>query len=244
MSQDARSSRRFGQGVHVDRSHPHIFHRDYWTLKLIRESMMDFLEKYGPELRGGKALDFGAGDSPYGRFFQTTGAELLRADIKTSDTNVLQIGSDGRIPLKGENFRAVVSTQVLEHVPDVQRYLAEARRLLVPRGLLFISTHGAFILHGMPDDFRRWTTDGLRLELELAGFEVLELEPKLGILAMSSHLRSIALGGLTRRIPMTGWLRPVIYLIFNARMAVEQWLTPRSAMDAHPELLVAIARKS
>jgi hypothetical protein len=95
----------------------------------------------------------------------------------------------------------------------------------------------------MPDDFRRWTTVGLRHELEQAEFEVLEVEPKLGILATSSHLRSIAFGALTRRIPLTGWLRPIIYLVFNARMAVEQWLTPRSAMDAHPELLVAIARK-
>ena len=137
----------------------------------------------------------------------------------------------------------VLSTQVLEHVGDVQGYLREAHRLLRPGGLLFCSTHGAFILHRHPTDYRRWTVDGLRYELEQAGFAVERVEPKLGILATATHLRSIAIGGITRRVPLTGWLRPIIYGLFNARMAVEEWLTPRGVMEAHPELLFATARK-
>ena len=149
----------------------------------------------------------------------------------------------GRVPLEDGSVDAILSTQVLEHVADVQGYLREAHRLLRPGGVMFCSTHGAFILHRHPTDFRRWTIDGLRYELEQAGFAVERLEPRLGILAMSTHLRSITIGGLTRRIPLTGWLRPIIYGLFNARMAVEEWLTPRSVMEAHPELLFATACK-
>src|SRR5262249_60534862 len=82
-----------------------------------------------------------------------------------------------------------------------------------------------------------------RYELEQAGVAVERVEPKIGVLAMSTHMRAITYGGLTRRVPLTGWLRPIIYLLFNLRMGVEDWLTPRSVMEAHPELLLAVGRK-
>ena len=236
--------KRFGQGNEVDRARPHFFHRDYWPLKLIRREVEGFWAEHGAQLRGKRALDFGSGESPYVNPANAAGVELLSADIDPDDPGVLAIDrASGRVGLEDASVDAVLSTQVLEHVADVQGYLREAFRLLRPGGLMFCSTHGSFILHRHPTDFRRWTVDGLRYELEGAGFVVERVEPRLGILATSTHLRSIAIGGLTRRIPLTGWLRPVIYFLFNSRMAVEQWLTPRSAMEAHPELLFATARK-
>jgi len=243
MPQEQAITTRFGQANFVDRSQPHIFHRDYWTLRHLLHGAADFVSMHGAELRGGKALDLGAGTSPYAPLFINTGVTLLRADIQPSDPSVLAIDEEGRVPLADGSLDAVLSTQVLEHVADVQAYLREAHRLLRPGGLLYLSTHGAFILHRHPTDFRRWTVDGLKYELEQAGFRVERIVPRIGIMAMSTHLRSIAIGGLTRRIPLTGWLRPVIYLLFNLRMAVEERLTPQSVMEAHPELLLATARK-
>jgi SAM-dependent methyltransferase len=237
-----RMTSRFGQGQEFDRNRPHIFHRDYWALRVIREGVTNFVHHYGKEMRGGRALDFGAGDSPYGPVFAEAGVELLRADIEPGDASVLAIEA-GRVPLPDGGVHAVISTQVLEHVPDVAGYLREAWRLLRPGGLLYLSTHGAFILHRHPTDLRRWTTDGLCYELQQAGFAVERVEPKIGVLAMSTHMRAITFGGLTRRVPLMGWLRPIIYLLFNLRMGVEDWLTPRSVMEAHPELLLAVGRK-
>jgi SAM-dependent methyltransferase len=243
MSQDRVVTTRFGQANSVDRSQPHIFHRDYWTLRHLVSGAAGFVSTHGEELHGGKALDFGAGASPYAALFQNAGVTLQRADIRPDDPSVLAIDEQGRVPLADGSLDAVLSTQVLEHVADVQAYLREAHRLLRPGGLLYLSTHGAFILHRHPTDFRRWTIDGLKYELEQAGFRVEKIEPRIGIMAMSTHLRSITIGGLTRRIPLTGWLRPLIYFLFNLRMAVEEWLTPKSVMEAHPELLLATARK-
>lgn len=234
---------RYGQGNDVDRSRPHIFHRDYWILRKLTEGIARFLAAY-PELRGQRALDFGAGQSPYDPTVAAAGIELLKADIGNEDPAILAISPNGRVPLPDDSVAAVFSTQVLEHVPEVQAYLREAHRLLAPNGLLYLTTHGAFILHRHPTDLRRWTIDGLRYELEQAGFKVESLEPHIGILAMSTHLRAITLGGLTRRIPLTGWLRPLIYLVYNIRMAVEDVLTPKSVMESHPELLFATARKN
>ncbi len=236
-------ARRFAQANDVDRDQPHWFHRDYWPLRFIRRGVLDFLAQHADALRGRRALDFGAGDSPYAQHFAARGIELLRADVGTPRPGVVQIDEQGRTPLPEGFVHAVVSTQVLEHVADVQTYLREAHRVLAPDGLLYLSTHGAFILHRHPTDFRRWTVDGLRLELEAAGFVVENMTPRLGMLACATHLRAIALGGLTRRVPGTGWLRPIIYGLANVRMAVEERLTPGSAMEAHPELLLTTARK-
>lgn len=234
---------RFGQGIHVDRLRPHVFHRDYWPLRVIRDEVAAFARRHAGELAGRTVLDFGAGVSPYAPLLEKVGAKVLRADLEPVYENDLRIGDDGRVPLGDGSVRAVISTQVLEHVPDVAPYLAEAHRLIEPGGLLFLSTHGAFIRHGAPSDYRRWMTDGLRHELRQAGFVVESVTPRIGILATSSHLRSITFGGVTHRIPGAGWLRPLIYLFFNARMAVEEMVTPASVMDAQPELLFAVARK-
>jgi SAM-dependent methyltransferase len=240
---DVSVKRRLGQGNAVDRNRPHWFHRDYWPLYWIRQAVRDFLREQGREFQNGCVVDFGAGESPYSADFQRLNSRLILADINPTDPNCLAISSDGRVPLDEGSVDAVLSTQVLEHVADPQAYLSEAHRLLRANGLLLLTTHGAFILHRVPTDYRRWTVDGLTLELESAGFEVCSLRCRITMLAMATHLRSIAIGGLLRRIPVLGLIRPMVYLWFNVQMALEQWLTPHSIADAHPELLVVVARK-
>ncbi len=44
-----------------------------------------------------------------------------------------------RAPLRGGRFAAVACTEVIEHLPDVEKALAECARLLVPAGRLVIS---------------------------------------------------------------------------------------------------------
>ena len=56
-------------------------------------------------------------------------------EAKTRDAyRLLVLGEGARIPLHSSSFNSVVSTSVLEHIPDIEPVLAEAARILKPGG--------------------------------------------------------------------------------------------------------------
>jgi SAM-dependent methyltransferase len=119
-----------------------------------------------------RVLDYGCGSSPYKTLFPN--ADYRRADAIDAPDLDYRVGENQTIAERAGYFDLVLSTQVLEHVPEPSRYLVECYRLLRQGGRLIISTHGLFEEHGVPYDFHRWTAVGLKGELENAGFEVAE----------------------------------------------------------------------
>jgi len=113
-------------------------------------------------------LDFGAGNSPYRKYFPN--ADYRRADILTTPDLQYRITTDSRIAEDAEVFDLIISTQVLEHVENVNAYLSESFRLLKKGGTLLVTTHGIWEEHGVPYDFQRWTEAGLIRDLKLAGY--------------------------------------------------------------------------
>jgi len=128
-----------------------------------------FLDRVAKEPCG-VLLDYGCGGSPYRPLFNTS--SYLRADYVDVGNLDCRIGGDNKLPLADQSCDTVLSTQVLEHVFSPGDYLAEAFRVLRPGGKLILTTHGIWEDRGCPWDFWRWTTDGLRKEVERAGFEV------------------------------------------------------------------------
>lgn len=56
-----------------------------------------------------------------------------------------RIGSAEAIPLQNESADVVVSFETIEHVPDPQKFVSEAFRILRPGGLFIVSTPNATI---------------------------------------------------------------------------------------------------
>lgn len=147
---------------------------------------------------GERLLDFGCGNRPYRSFFEEKFGEYLGADLEGNPTADVIIGPDGGLPLDDGSVDCVLSSQVLEHVPDPAGYLAEAFRVLRPGGSLLLSTHGIWPYHPDPTDFWRWTKDGLVLQIERAGFRVEQTAGVFGLLAAALQLLQ---DGVARSLP-------------------------------------------
>jgi SAM-dependent methyltransferase len=115
-------------------------------------------------------LDFGCGGSPYRGLFPR--AVYRRADFASLTNLDYVIDSDSGVSEQGERFDMILSTQVLEHVPNPGGYLKECNRLLKKGGVLLCTTHGTYEDHGCPFDFQRWTADGLRMLVQNANFKI------------------------------------------------------------------------
>ncbi len=124
---------------------------------------------------GARILDFGCGGSPY-RALHPAVACYHRADFDGIPGTDFQFGLDSRLSIPDASYDHILSTQVLEHVGDPAGYLAECFRLLRPGGQLVLTTHGLYPDHPCPHDYRRWTAEGLRHDLQQVGFNVERVE--------------------------------------------------------------------
>ena len=86
--------------------------------------------------------------------FEARGCEIVVTKYPEVDWHEL--------PFADASFDVVLSDQVLEHVVDPFRCIAEARRVLRPGGLQIHTTCLINPIHGAPDDYWRFTPEGLR----------------------------------------------------------------------------------
>ncbi len=145
---------------------PERTHRDYLSLVDLNEFIKARSSRDALTI-----LDYGAGSSPYRKYFPN--ADYRRADITGASSLRYQINADSTISESDETFDLILSTQVAEHVPNPDVYFKEAFRLLKPGGQFILTTHGIWDEHGSPYDFQRWTAGGLRRDLMHAGFKQL-----------------------------------------------------------------------
>jgi SAM-dependent methyltransferase len=112
------------------------------------------------------------------------GGRKLRGDVLRVDRDLGQavelLADCHHLPFGSSSLQAVVSTGMLEHVADPAGVLAEARRVLREGGLLYLEVPFLQGYHADPDDYWRFTQNGLRLLLEQSGFRVEESGTHMG----------------------------------------------------------------
>lgn len=97
-------------------------------------------------------------------------------------------------------FTGILCSEVLEHVARPWVALPQIKSLMQPDGWLVVTTLTSFPIHGFPDDYYRYTTSGLRLLLEDAGFKNVKTENAGEIeIKLNDHGEA---GFCTRKLPM------------------------------------------
>ena len=109
-------------------------------------------------------LNVGSGSREYGE-------HVVNLDVAASP-KVHVVGLAERLPFEDEVFDGVIFQAVLEHVRDASAALNEIRRVLRPGGAVFVEVPFMQGYHAAPRDYRRFTEQGLHLELEQHGFVV------------------------------------------------------------------------
>lgn len=122
-------------------------------------------------------LDAGAGKSPYKSLFAH--ARYEAADFAKLPTKYAQLDyvcdlSD--IPVEDDRFDRIICNQVLEHIADPPRVLAELNRVLKPGGRIFCSAPLFYEEHQVPYDYFRYTQFALRKLFKDAGFVAMKID--------------------------------------------------------------------
>lgn len=152
----------------------------YW-FRARRELLLDVLQKHVPP--ASRVLEVGCGCGYTSRSLAEAGYDMWSADlsenalsysVKNGLRQLCRV-SITDLPFKDE-FDAVVSFDVVEHIPDHQRAVEQLRDALVPGGTLIITVPAHPALWGSWDEIqhhvRRFRPSELQALLEKAELEV------------------------------------------------------------------------
>ena len=123
-------------------------------------------------------LDFGCGTKPYRDKFVCT--KYIGIDVEESGADPATVYSDltydGKtLPFTDDSFDSIFSSEVFEHVFNLDEILGELDRVLKPGGVMLVTVPFVWEEHEVPYDFGRYTSFGLRHLFERHNLQVEEI---------------------------------------------------------------------
>lgn len=156
---------------------PHTSASPYLT----RNRLLHGISRHINKLNG-KLLDFGCGSKPYKNLINVE--EYIGLDFPSEghdhSNELIDVFYDGKtIPFGDNSFDSIFSSEVFEHVFNLDEVLNELFRVLKPGGIILITCPFVIGEHEQPNDFARYTSFALKHIMVKSGFEVIHYE-KLG----------------------------------------------------------------
>lgn len=199
-----------------------------WILEAIRRNI-----GYKAEI-----LDMGCGAGFLANDLAAAGHKVTGIDLSTSSLKVAESrdhthsvhyrqGDVYQVPFANESFDVVAAMDLLEHVSDPQRVIAEASRVLRPGGLFFFNTFNKnplawlVVIKGMewfvkntPDDYHVYSLfiepKKLKLWLEDFGLETTEIRGIRPVFAQKALWQLIRTGVVPKDFKFTFSRAPLI----------------------------------
>jgi SAM-dependent methyltransferase len=147
------------------------------TFYFLRTYLYRKIRALAPACKG-KLLDFGCGSKPYQSLF-TNVTEYVGLDFAgeghSHENESIDVFYDGKqIPFPDQHFDSVFSSEVFEHVFNLDEIIPEIHRVMKPGAKLLITCPFVWPEHEAPVDFARYTVFSLRYLLTKHGFEVVQ----------------------------------------------------------------------
>ncbi len=87
-------------------------------------------------------------------------------------------------------FDVVIADQIWEHLAEPEEAARNVLAMLKPGGFFVVATPFMVRVHGVPEDYSRWTQDGLRRLLARAGFDGIATDQWGNRKCIAAHLRN------------------------------------------------------
>ena len=204
----------------------------------IRNALYKKVREHAPALQG-KLMDFGCGSKPYRSLFVNT-AEYIGVDYASeghSHTNEsIDVMYNGKkIPFPDEQFDSVFSSEVFEHVFNLEEIIPEIKRVMKKGGKILITCPFVWNEHEVPIDYARYTQFALKHLFEKNGFKIL-LQDKSGDFTMAVYqMRMVYFNDhFIPSFPLLGKLKffrtnipPLLNPVLNTWFSFWHWILPK-----------------
>jgi len=193
----------------VEELNPKITSIHYLILTKILRILKMNIEEKPRNKKDLNILDVGCGSKPYKELFNPYTRSYIGIDPYIGVKAEICAPAE-EIPLNDNSIDVIICTQALEHVRDYKKAINEMHRVLHSGGVLFLTTHGTYPIHGAPNDYWRFTKYGL--EEVCKNFSTRNVIPIGGIVLCLFQIVNLFFGKLSR-VPVIGLIfKPVIIL--------------------------------
>ncbi len=158
----------------------------------------------------GRILDIGSGTAPVSPdLARTVVADISAEAMKNVNAATKVVTSVTAMSFDAASFDSVLCSEVLEHVPDDQKAVAELRRVLKPGGVLIVTVPYQKRFWAEDDEYvghiRRYDSGELEQKLLSCGFRSIRTYKLSGIFerwVTRKSLQAYQKGGAMTRIPL------------------------------------------
>lgn len=223
------------------------FYSGFWNRVRIDKAIA-----FAAQRSRGVLLDVGCGNKPYKSNFEPFVEKHI--GLEYSPESVYRgcdadfFGDAMRIPLADTSVDTILCTEVLEHLPNPEKAIAEFARILRPNGIVITTAPFFYPIHDAWDFFR-YTNDGIANLMKQNNLEVEIVKPLSGTgvtLALLLNLYWFDIGFMWTKwlYPIGVILRPLLLLfcfIVNVLGGIFEAVLPSKQMSFNH---LTIARKN
>jgi SAM-dependent methyltransferase len=194
----------------------------YFSLtKIVRQNIVTAMLYAAPKYARGDLIDIGCGSKPYSPIFQPYIDTYFGIDYPP--TAAVNYGEDTKADLfvdctdtklESDKYNTILSTQVIEHIYDTKKYVAECYRILKKGGIGIFTMPFLWECHAEPFDYYRFTKYAIEKQFQEQDFEILELRPLEGAYAAISQTKIVSLYSIPAKSLLIKILQRILLLIY------------------------------